>query len=707
MTDSLFRPGENCCATAKAGRATMLVDGLNYFDAFVRAAERAERSILILAWDFDSRMVLRYGEDGKPRETLGEFLNSLCRKNPRLHIDILDWDFPMVYGADREYSPIFGLDWKPHRHIRFRFDDTHPLAGSHHQKIVVIDDKLAFAGGLDVTNRRWDTPDHIPNDPRRTFEDKPYPPFHDVMLAVDGEAAQELAATARRRWRLATGRHPAKSKGARGDPWPPELRVDVKDVQVGIACTIPPSRGKEGVHHVERLYLDMIASAKKYIYIENQYFTSQKVGEALEARLKEADPPEIVLVTRLLSHGWLEEMTMHVLRTRLVRTLRAADHAGRFHAYHPHVEGLCEGTCIDLHSKVMIVDDEWARIGSSNISNRSMGVDTECDVVIEARGDAGVRAAINEMRNRLLGEHSGSGKEGLERAFAEGAPTMAAAVAKLGTPDRCLRELETPEVSEALMTAAAIGDMEKPISMDTLVQGFAHGQELEQPVKGFPLGFVLLFASLLGFAAIWRFTALADVVTSQSVVEYTSSFAKHWWAPLLLIAAYTPASMLMFPRPLITLAAVMAFGPWEGLTYAMTGVVLSGIVGYSIGRGFHRDAARRIAGGKLARVTSLIRQRGIIAVALVRVVPVAPFLVVNAVMGAMRIKLIDFVVGTFLGMLPGALAATVLSDQFAALLLDPSRVNGWLIAGAIGAFAGLALFGHQMLTRMEARRDFA
>src|SRR6478752_3927774 len=139
MSENLFRPGENCCAVAHSSRVTMLVDGEEYFDTFVRTCERAERSITILAWDFDSRMVLRYDENKKPLETLGEFLNRLCHANRKLRIRILDWDFPMVYGTDREYSPIFGLQWQPHRHIDFRFDDTHPLAGSHHQKIVVID----------------------------------------------------------------------------------------------------------------------------------------------------------------------------------------------------------------------------------------------------------------------------------------------------------------------------------------------------------------------------------------------------------------------------------------------------------------------------------------------------------------------------------------------------------------------------------------
>src|SRR5215212_793389 len=132
---SLFRPGENCCADVRAPRVAILIDGEAYFDAFIRACERAERQITILAWDFDSRMVLRYKADGTPDVTLGAFLNTLCEKNPRLRIRILDWDFPMVFGTDREYSPIFGLNWEPHKHIKFRFDDTHPLAGSHHQKV--------------------------------------------------------------------------------------------------------------------------------------------------------------------------------------------------------------------------------------------------------------------------------------------------------------------------------------------------------------------------------------------------------------------------------------------------------------------------------------------------------------------------------------------------------------------------------------------
>ena len=702
---SLFRPGENCCAVARAKRATVLVDGEAYFDAFVRACERAERLIVILAWDFDSRTVLRYDENGKPRETLGEFLNQLCARKPRLRIRILDWDFPIVYGTDREYSPIFGLSWEPHRHIQFRFDDTHPVAGSHHQKIVTIDDKLAFVGGLDLTNKRWDSPRHAPGDPRRTFGEEGYPPFHDVMLAVDGEAAQALCEVARNRWRAAT-RRKLRPVRASGDPWPDDMPIEMREVPVSISCTMPEVGERHGVRHIERLYLDMIQRARDYIYIENQYFTSDAVGDALEARLREKGGPEIVLVTRLLSHGWLEEHTMHVLRTRLVRKLREADTEGRFHAYYPHVEGLDEGTCLDLHSKIMIVDDEWLRIGSSNLSNRSMAVDTEADATIEAGGNPEVRRAIRRFRDKLLAEHSGVEVEEMAPVI-ERSSRMADAVKHFDRgQQRRLRYLEAPEVSEALMKAAAIGDMEKPIGIDGLVHDLAHTEQVvpvEQAARRPWVTLAIVAAVVAGFAALWRFTPLATIVTSEKVLDVANAFADNWWAPLVLILMYTPASMIMFPRPLLTMAAVVVFGPWEGFTVAMTGVVIAGAVGYAMGRLVHRDTVRRLAGGRLNRLTAVLQRRGVLAVTLVRLVPIAPYLVVNVVMGAMRIRFHHFVLGTFLGMLPGGLAATVLSDQVATALMNPARVNPWLIAAGVMLFAALAYSGNRLLGWLDER----
>ena len=698
---SLFRVDENCCATAIANRAAFLVDAQAYFDAFARAAERAQRSILVLAWDFDSRAALRIASDGQPGLTLGEFLNRLCDENKELRIRVLDWDYPMLYGTDRDFPPIYGLSWKPHRHIDFRFDATDPLA-SHHQKVVVIDDSLAFVGGLDLATRRWDTPDHRAGDPRRTFDGKPYPPVHDVMVAVDGDAGRELATLARKRWQIATGKT-IDPVDATDDPWPAELAPDLVNVSVAIACTVPPTKTSAGVHHVETLYLDMIARARHYIYMENQYFTSERIGEALAARLAAPDGPEIVLITRKLSHGWLEEATMSVLRTRLVRKLRAVDRHGRFHAYYPHVAGLAAGTCVDLHSKVTIVDDEWLRIGSSNLSNRSMGVDTECDVAIEAQGDGHVQRAIRAFRNKLLAEHAGASVEQTTNAIAR-ADSIAAALSTLGSDARRLETLDAPELHEGVLGIASIGDPEQPVSLERLVRQIAPDTSGKRIASGpIVVGVAILVAVAL--ALVWRFTPLADIVTLKTMVALARSLDDYWWAPLAVIVSYTPASLVMFPRWLITLAAVAIFGPWAAFLYAEVGVVLAALCGYVTGKLVSRDTVRHMAGPRINRLTQLLRRRGLIAVTMVRLVPIAPFMVVNVVMGATRIRSRDFVIGTVLGMLPGMLATTVLGDQLTAAIANPTQANFWIAAVAVLALATVAYASQRWLRRTDARNQ--
>ena len=702
QTTSLFQPGKNCTEEAVAKRAAFIVDAEAYFTAFMQAAARAQRSIVILAWDFDSRITLNPQEPPEKQVLLGDLLNHLCEKRPQLRIRILDWDYPMVYGTDREFPPIYGLVWKPHRHIEFHYDDTHPLAGSHHQKIVVIDDKVAFAGGLDIAARRWDTPEHKPGHQCRMFDCVDYPPVHDVMVAVDGEAATALARIACSRWHNAVGK-PIPRHKVDSDPWPPVLRVDVTDVPVAVACTAPPLKGKEGVHEVEQLYLDMIGRAKKYIYIENQYFTSDKIGAALGKRLEEPDGPEVVLATRLLSHGWLEEMTMSVLRVKLVRELRAKDRYNRFLAACPHIEGLKEGTCIDLHSKVMIVDDEWLRIGSSNISNRSMGVDTECDVVIEARGQARVQKAIREFRDKLLAEHLGAELDAVQKEIASSG-SMASAIRKLGSETRALKELDAPEIPEAKLAAAAIGDPEKPISIENIVREFA--PEIVPEEKGLGrlkiLGAIVVAA--IALTLLWRYTPLAEYITPMNAISWAETFSRYWWAPLAIIVAYTPASLVMFPRWLITLMAVAAFGPWAAFAYAQTGVLVAALAGYVAGELVNRETVRHMAGRRLNKLSNVLQKRGLIAVTLVRLVPIAPFMVVNAVMGAMRIRLHHFLIGTVLGMMPGMLATTVLGDQVTAAIADPTRVNFWIVGLAGLALASVAAFGHWWLGKAEGRK---
>src|SRR5690606_26727620 len=95
------------------------------------------------------------------------------------------------------------------------------------------------------------------------------------------------------------------------DAWPEELRPDLTKARVAISRTYPATPSSAGVREVEALYLDMIRAARRYIYIENQYFSSHKIAAALAASLQAPVGPEIVLVVRRLSHGWLEELVMN------------------------------------------------------------------------------------------------------------------------------------------------------------------------------------------------------------------------------------------------------------------------------------------------------------------------------------------------------------------------------------------------------------
>ncbi|HMC15260.1 MAG TPA: phospholipase D-like domain-containing protein, partial [Albitalea sp.] len=473
-TPSILRPGYNCWTVARAERVAFLVDAADYFKAFYEAALRAKRSITILAWDFNSQTQLHFDPvaPNGPPALLGEFLNWLVQRRHSLHVHVLNWDYPMVFGADREFPPLYGFGWTPARRVHLRYDDTHPFAGCQHQKIVVIDDSVAFIGGIDLTVRRWDNPEHAADDPRRMVYGKPYPPFHDLMVAVDGEAARQLAVLTRERWLAATDQKlkPVTFRGVSdNDPWPEGFPPDLQAVEVGIARTAPPRAEQPAVREVEKLYIDMIAAARRTLYIENQYFTAPRLAAALEKRLAEPEGPEVVLVLRLLSHGWLEEHTMHVLRTRLIERLRKADRFGRFHVYYPHVPGLAERCCLDVHSKLMVVDDRIVRVGSSNLCNRSLGLDTEADIAIEARGRPQVSNAIRRFRDRLIAEHLGVPVEKV-RVEIERSGSINGAIKVLAHDGRSMRELDSlPEWSDAVVNVAAVADPDEPIALDELL----------------------------------------------------------------------------------------------------------------------------------------------------------------------------------------------------------------------------------------------
>ena len=415
----MLESGRNCWRLANAGRASLVVDAANYFRLARKAMLRARSQIMLIGWDFDTRICLDYGvDDGAPAE-LGAFLSWLPKHRPGLQIHILKWNLGAVYLLGRGTTVLRLIRWARNKQIHFKLDATHPPGASHHQKIVVIDDALAFCGGIDMTGSRWDTREHADGDDRRRrpTTGRRYRPWHDATMAVDGAAAAALGELSRKRWEMAGGEKLPKPAGG-SSPWPEELEAQFRDVEVAIARTRSAVGDREPVREIEALFLDMIAGAKRFIYAENQYFASRAITDAICSRLSEADGPEIVIVNPKTSQGWLDDEAMSPARAELLARVRRCDPNGRFRMFTPVSEG---GEDIYVHSKIMIVDDRQLRVGSANFNNRSLGFDSECDLMIDAGqpGNEHAADAIAMLRCDLLSEHLGVSVDTVAARLAE------------------------------------------------------------------------------------------------------------------------------------------------------------------------------------------------------------------------------------------------------------------------------------------------
>jgi phosphatidylserine/phosphatidylglycerophosphate/cardiolipin synthase-like enzyme len=398
----ILRPGRNCWRVAAARKAAMLVDAANYFARLDQALRQAERSILIVGWDFDGRIKLCPDDAECP--SLGYLLRSLVEARPELHIHILVWSVAVIHAPGAPLPLLIGAPWQNHERIHVRLDNHHPIYAAHHQKLVAIDDTLAFAGGIDLTVNRWDTCGHEADDPLRMDpEGAAYDPVHDVQMVVSGEAARIVADLARERWKTATGETLAVTSVAK-ELWPGDLEPDFVDIPVAVARTAPGWADAPPVAEVGALTIDLIKSARRSLYIEAQYFCAHTVGEVLEKSLSAAEGPEIVIVASGSSHGAMERWIMSSNRERLTRRLQRADQYGRLRVFHPVVPTADGEGDVLIHAKVVVADDRVVRIGSSNLNNRSMGLDTECDLAIEG-SDPATRGAVARMRDRLLAEH--------------------------------------------------------------------------------------------------------------------------------------------------------------------------------------------------------------------------------------------------------------------------------------------------------------
>jgi phosphatidylserine/phosphatidylglycerophosphate/cardiolipin synthase-like enzyme len=432
---SIIRPGCNVWRVANAERMSVLVDGEAYFRALEGVLEQTREEVWIIGWDFNPDIPVRPEEPQSP--TLGAFLLKLVEERPGLTIRVLIWGMGPIYSG-KSLKMFRKRRWSSHPRIVLAFDNRHPIRGSHHQKLVVIDDRVAFVGGIDLTAKRWDTSDHLVGDPRRAMPSgELYEPVHDMQVALEGEAARAAGDIARARWLFATdeavpapGPHPSVRLDG--------LVSDMADVSVAFARTEPAIRGRATCTEAMDLTVAALEAARRHIYIESQYFASRRVCDVLCEKLADPDGPEVVVVSTLSSHGMIERLVLGANRDRLVRRLHQCDKHGRMRAFYPVVpkpDGAEQE--IIIHSKVIAVDDVFLRIGSSNLNQRSEGLDTELDIAVEARTEAECRSVLS-VRDRLLAEHLGADPTAFGAAVRAGG-SLAKTVDAFNTGERGLR----------------------------------------------------------------------------------------------------------------------------------------------------------------------------------------------------------------------------------------------------------------------------
>lgn len=491
MKGSAIVAATSCLDTTSFDCARVLVDADSYYAAFCEAALRARRYIYITGWQFDTQARLLRPDPAAPPPhpiELLPFLNHLCEATPSLEIYITAWDYSVVYALEREWLQKLKFDFQSHSRVHFEFLNHPEPGGCHHQKLVVIDGAIAFTGGLDLCDARWDTRGHEKDAPVRIDTNgKPYKPFHDIQVGLVGPVVGMLEKLFLDGWRMAGGLEPLAGHAApaarASEPAAPlhdvvssleRFGLPLRGQQVAVSRTEWLSEGQVIVE-IQALFERAILAAERLIYIETQYFTSRALAEALYYRLADSGRSKLQIVL-VMPDGADSPKEDFVLGNRQRAIRRFVSDVARHFGHEFRLLMSSEASEADacpatfIHSKLMIVDDEFLTIGSANFTNRSMLIDREINLAWQTHIEGAEHAArlgadIAALRASLMAEHSGIDDESL---FLDIDGLMARIDGACHSERGKLRcqAVPTPEEDDPLLIA--IFDPSGPIDWDSL-----------------------------------------------------------------------------------------------------------------------------------------------------------------------------------------------------------------------------------------------
>jgi len=401
-----------------------------YAERVSELLEKAKHHVIITGWQIDSRYPL--SDPSGNRETLGQKLTRICRQNPDFRAYLLLWSHASFYAFEREKFQ--RRTWsKLHPRIHFVFDALHPLGASHHEKLILIDGSTAFCGGIDLCDRRLDYPEHHWSDIRRSLNrrSEKHGPYHDRAVEVEGDIVEVLYRHAHQRWARASGipfpqihfeksLHPQKKHQiyfSRTASYPKNsFHFSRRNKQKNKNRT----RRLDIIKENERLHLTLIRLAQHELVIEGQYYWSKRINRALIRRLYQragssfqvtlilTDLTQLRALTRqMAAHGYY---LLSELQTACEKT------GARLQVIHPLIRHPdspfhAKPKSVYVHSKLILVDDRYLSIGSTNIAARAFRVDSEVNLTLEALTPP-ERKELRHFRNSLM-EHWGLKKNSI------------------------------------------------------------------------------------------------------------------------------------------------------------------------------------------------------------------------------------------------------------------------------------------------------
>jgi uncharacterized membrane protein YdjX (TVP38/TMEM64 family) len=201
----------------------------------------------------------------------------------------------------------------------------------------------------------------------------------------------------------------------------------------------------------------------------------------------------------------------------------------------------------------------------------------------------------------------------------------------------------------------------------------------------------------------WRYTPLSAYADPERIMDWARTMAGVPWSPLALLLLYTPAALVMFPRPLLTMFASVAYGPWLGFATSLAGIGVSAWLLHFAGCRIPDRTVLGLAGRRFQRITPVLRRHGLLASFSLSLAAIAPFPLEAMAAGAIRIRRWQYVAGTLAGMTPGTLLSTAFAKEVEGALQNPSGASYWLLGAGLVFVATLTLIVRRSLSQLEAR----